>query len=189
MSLQLRFVALVPVFFVSYLLAAAPASAQPFDAQSNKMCTSIPHLTEGYRQSKNAGRINFSASLCRVAQKYAEYQARTNTSGHEADGKTPVQRVADARNKHCGVWENVYEKWSEPNPVSWEVARNEAMDFWKKSPGHNANLLRAEATHVGAGAAGWKHGNRYSYKIVQVFYNDCQPVDRPAKLVKRPRRT
>jgi len=187
MCLQLRFVTPALVCLVNCLLAAAPASAQSFDAQSKKMCTSIPHLTDGYRQSNGVARLRFSGVLCRVAQQYAEYQTANNKSGHEADGKTPAQRVAAVYPKNCGVWENVYEQWSNPNPVSWEAARDGAMTFWKNSAGHNANLLQAQATHVGAGAAGWNHGGRYYYKIVQVFYSDCQPVNRPSKLGKRPR--
>jgi uncharacterized protein YkwD len=102
MCLQLRFVTPVLVcLVVGGLLAATSASAQSFDAQSKKMCTSIPHLTDAYRQSKTVARIRFSGVLCRVAQKYAEYQAENDKSGHEADGKTPdrasrrlIQRTA-----------------------------------------------------------------------------------------------
>jgi uncharacterized protein YkwD len=186
MCLQLRFVTPILISLVGGLLAATPASAQAFDAQTKKMCTSIASLTDAYRQSKNVARLRFSGVLCRVAQKYAEYQAENDKSGHEADGRTPVQRVAAVYRKHCGVWENVYETWS-TNRASWEEARDGAMSSWKNSPGHNANLLQAGATHVGAGAAGWTRDGKHYYKIVQVFNSDCQPVNRPSRLGKRPR--
>jgi uncharacterized protein YkwD len=44
------------------------------------------------------------------------------------------------------------------------------MDGWKKSPGHNANLLQKCAQEIGIGAAGWKlDGGQEIFRVVQVF--------------------
>jgi uncharacterized protein YkwD len=49
-----------------------------------------------------------------------------------------------------------------------------AMDGWKKSPGHNANLLEKRAHEVGIGVAGWRQdGEKYIFHVVQVFAAQC----------------
>ena len=54
-----------------------------------------------------------------------------------------------------------------------ELARK-AMDGWKKSPGHNANLLQKRAHDIGIGAAGWKlDGGQEIFRAVQVFARAC----------------
>jgi uncharacterized protein YkwD len=84
------------------------------------------------------------------------------------------------------VWENVYEYWSATDIASWETVAAKAMELWKQSPGHWENLLRAQATHVGIGAAGWTHVGKNYYKILQVFIDDCIPPGgpRPKRLKK-----
>ena len=48
------------------------------------------------------------------------------------------------------------------------------MDGWKKSPGHNANLLEKRAHEIGIGAAGWKQdGAKDIFRVVQVFVAEC----------------
>ena len=53
-----------------------------------------------------------------------------------------------------------------------ELARK-AMDGWKKSPGHNANLLQKRAREIGIGAAGWKLDGQEIFRVVQVFASAC----------------
>ena len=67
-------------------------------------------------------------------------------------------------------------------PIAFHGKRSpaKAMELWKQSPGHWENLLRAPATHVGIGAAGWTHVGKNYFKVVQVFIDDCIPPGRPA---------
>ena len=55
-----------------------------------------------------------------------------------------------------------------------EESARKAMDGWKKSPGHNANLLQKRAHEIGIGAAGWKlDGGQDIFRVVQVFATEC----------------
>jgi len=61
-----------------------------------------------------------------------------------------------------------------------EELTRKAMDGWKKSPGHNANLLQKRAHEIGIGAAGWKlEGGQEIFRVVQVFASAC-PQKRPS---------
>jgi hypothetical protein len=61
-----------------------------------------------------------------------------------------------------------------------EVARK-AMNGWKKSPGHNANLLEKRVHDIGIGAAAWKQeGGKDIFRVVQVFGEECPGKPRPA---------
>jgi hypothetical protein len=69
-----------------------------------------------------------------------------------------------------------------------EELAQKAMDGWKKSPGHNANLLQKRAHDIGIGAAGWKlDGGQEIFRVVQVFARAC-PGKRQSNLwiVKTP---
>jgi len=55
-----------------------------------------------------------------------------------------------------------------------EELTRKAMDGWKKSPGHNANLLQKRAHEIGIGAAGWKlDGGQEIFRVVQAFASAC----------------
>lgn len=123
--------------------------------------------------------------LAVVAKQYAEHLARTNASGHTADGRIPQQRVEQAGIKHCGVSENVYSSWARPTAATWRAAADEAMVKWKASAPHDANLRRTTVNAMGAASAGWKHGEDWHYRFVQIFINDCEPAGRPLQFPKR----
>jgi uncharacterized protein YkwD len=148
--------------------AVEVATAQEFRVPSDAN-QYILDQTLAYRASKGVQKVWVKGAPNRAADKYARFLAENNLSGHTADGRQPGDRVKAEGGKFCGVSENVHESWSSPSPASWQDAMQQAMNFWKTSPGHEANLRRAEADQMGIGVHGWKHGDRYYYKSVQVF--------------------
>lgn len=156
------------------------ARADQFAVDSDKICVWIWNQTNACREANGVPGLILDPAIVRVAKDYAEFLARNDVSGHTADGRDPDQRVAAGGIENCGVSENVCDYWSAPDIASWETVAAKAMELWKRSPGHRENLLRARATRVGIGAAGWTHDGKNHYKIVQVFIDDCIPPDETA---------
>ena len=150
------------------------ARADRFPVDSGSIWAWVYNQTNDYRASNGLPRLTFAPSVKDVAQFYADYQASTGTSGHQADGRSPGQRLDAAGLRYCGYAENVFEIWAAPGVPTWRTAATAAMEFWKHSPGHNANLLSATMTSMGVGSAGWTYANgRNTYKVVQLFIDDC----------------
>jgi uncharacterized protein YkwD len=183
--------ALVFAVATGHALAITPtAQAQQLNIGINPVNFHVYvwNKTNEYRASHGQARIPFTPHLLiQAAQKYAEYLARTNTTGHTADGRTAGQRLMAEGFQPCYWSENVYEQWNSPQLASWQNAAEGAMNFWRNSPGHAANMRDPRAKRLGVGVAAWKHGNRNYYKVVQVFGDDCRPPRTPSgPLGKRP---
>lgn len=114
-------------------------------------------------------RASRAGYLIDAADGYANFLASVDGAGHNADGRDVVYRVGQTQfGPHCFIAENVYVYWS-TSPVSlWDVA-GMAVDWWRQSPSHNANMLNQNSNHIGVGLGSAQHGNRYVYKAVQVF--------------------
>jgi uncharacterized protein YkwD len=93
--------------------------------------------------------------------------------GHTADGSTPGKRVSAHGYKWCSISENVWSSFRKPQTTLSEELARRAMEGWKKSPGHNANLLNAWAREIGIGVAGWKQDGKDIFRVVQVFALQC----------------
>ena len=94
--------------------------------------------------------------------------------GHTADGSNPAKRVSAQGYKWCFISENVWSSFRKPETTLSEDLARQAMVGWKKSPGHNANLLEKRAHEIGIGAAGWKQdGGKDIFRVVQVFAAEC----------------
>ena len=104
---------------------------------------------------------------------YAKFLAESEGAGHTADGKSPAKRVSAEGYNYCFVAENMWGGWRRPKPMTINEAGRKAMDDWKKSPGHNANLLDKRGHHIGVGAAAWTQGDKVVFRIVQVFGDEC----------------
>ena len=155
------------------LLAAAGALPAPVDAQEFAVPATaraaIVGDTNAYRQTKGLAPLSESPGANRAAQAYAAYLARTDTTGHHADGRGPVERLRDAGIAFCKFrGENWHQSWTRPNRASVEAAMNKAMRFWEHSPGHE-RALRSASTEIGVGVAGWQRDGRWVYVAVQVF--------------------
>jgi len=158
----------------SILLAANAAHAQQIPIDVSRVIRPIVGETDAYRASRGVPPLVQSVPLMQAAQQYAEFLARMNATGHTADGRSVKERIlATNAYKPCFQAENVFAYWSQPNVPIPPTVVSAAMQFWKTSAGHEANLRDVRARHIGVGVAAWTHSGRHYYKVVQVFGDDC----------------
>ena len=160
--------------FVLLACAAPPASAQEVPLDAGTVKAAVFAETNAYRASKNLPQVQQNAALEAAATAYATYLAEHEATGHNADGSNPGKRAAAQGYKWCFYSENVWSSFRKPETTLSQELANQAMDGWKKSPGHNANLLEKRAHEMGVGAAGWKQdGGKDIFRVVQVFAAEC----------------
>ncbi len=140
--------------------------------------------TNAYRGSKKLPELQPNAALDAAAAAYAMHLAEHEGIGHTADGRTPAKRASAQGYKWCFVAENVWGGWRRPDTMLSDEVASKAMEGWKKSPGHNANLLEKRVHDIGIGAAAWKlDGGRDVFRVVQLFGDECPGKPRPAPSV------
>ncbi len=158
--------------------AALPAWADevPIDVAALKAV--VLSETNIYRETKKLQQLKQNAALDAAAAGYAAYLAEHEGMGHTADGKTPAKRVYAQGYQWCFVAENVWGGWRKPQTMLADEVGRKAMDGWKKSPGHNSNLLEKRVRDIGIGAAAWKQADgKDVFRVVQVFGEEC-PANR-----------
>jgi uncharacterized protein YkwD len=85
--------------------------------------------------------LKYSSKLEAAAKYHAEDMARTSNFSHTGSGNTtPDKRVADTGLKTSFVAENIAMGYTSVVDVH---------EGWMNSPGHKANILSPQATHVG----------------------------------------
>jgi uncharacterized protein YkwD len=160
--------------FVLLACAAPAASAQEVPLDASTVRAAVLAETNAYRASKNLPQLQPNAVLEAAATAYATYLAEHEAMGHNADGGSPAKRVSAQGYKWCFISENVWSSFRKPETTLSEELARKAVDGWKKSPGHNANLLEKRAHDIGIGAAGWKQeGGKDIFRVVQVFAAEC----------------
>lgn len=160
-------------FFLS-VCAAPSVNAQQVPLDANAVKAAVLAQTNDYRASKSIPKLEENAALDAAAAGYAAYLAEHEKMGHTADGSNPPKRVSAQGYKYCFISENVWSSFRHPDTTLAEELAGKAMDGWKKSPGHNANLLGKRAQEIGIGAAGWKQeGGQEIFRVVQVFASPC----------------
>ena len=172
---------------------AATARGQQFEVPIVAR-SAIVNKTNDYRQQKGLAPLRENTPASQVAEAYARYLARTRKTGHGADGRNPSERLHAADVKFCKFrGENWHRSWTRPKPAPAGAAAAKAMQFWKKSPGHERALSSA-STEIGVGVAGWRHGNQWYYVEVQMFLDtSCfvgagPDLNNPPRPERNPRR-
>jgi uncharacterized protein YkwD len=164
-----------------FLLASFTAKAQEVPIDIATLTSSVLSQTNVYRKTGGAPELRPSAALNNAAASYAMYLAEHEGMGHTADGRTPAKRAYAQGYQWCYVAENVWGGWRKPDPMMVDEVSRQAMEGWKKSPGHNANLLGKRTHDVGIGAAAWRLGDgRVVFRVVQLFGEECPGKPRPA---------
>jgi uncharacterized protein YkwD len=116
-------------------------------------------MTNVERKKHNLPPVKVSPLLTKVARAHAANMARQEKALHELDGKSPFQRLKEAKYRYLAAGENIAFR---PDDLPLKVT----MEKWMDSPPHRKNILDAEFTEIGLGAASSKDGTVY---ITQLF--------------------
>jgi uncharacterized protein YkwD len=102
-------------------------------------------LINAYRQQNGLGTLTMQNQLGQAAELHSQDMATNNFGSHTgSDGSSPDQRI-----NRTG-----YQWWNWGENVFWgSSSANVAFDWWKNSPGHNANMLHPQFTEIGVGRA------------------------------------
>jgi Cysteine-rich secretory protein family len=112
----------------------------------------ILEMTNAFRKESRLGEVEPNAALTAAARAFAEYLAKTGKFAHEADGRKPAQRAEASGYRYCLVAENLAMNLDSRGFETRVLAR-QAVEGWKNSPGHRANMLQATVTQIGVAVA------------------------------------
>ena len=147
------------------VLASCAAGAAP-GPDLDQVEELIVRGTNEFRVDRGLARVEPDAALGRAARACADYMARTDRYGHDADGRKPSERARSRGYDYCLVSENISYQFSSGPFTTAELARG-FIEGWKESPGHRRNMLEPAATDIAAAAARSSRTGRYY--AVQMF--------------------
>jgi uncharacterized protein YkwD len=151
-----------------------PKPTPPKGVTVNGFEQKVIEATNGFRRENRLEPVKPSVRLIMIAQKHARNMARqdkygdTDKNGHVLDGKGLDSRIQVGGYEFGRVAENVGYQLNKPDPAQ------SMMQGWETSPGHRRNLLLADVTEIGVGAAQGKSSGRWYF--VQVL---GRPADSP----------
>jgi uncharacterized protein YkwD len=111
---------------------------------SSELVQALLSLHNEARARQGLAALRLHPSLTAAAQRYAEFAHRTRSFGHEADGRSPADRIAAEGLRHGSWAENMAQ--GQQNPAA-------AMHTWMNSSAHRGNILSQHA-YVGFGKVG-----------------------------------
>jgi hypothetical protein len=142
-------------------LGAAPAVGGPASVPMPSVTESlIIERSNALRGARGLAPAEPDPQLTAAARSFARFMAREEAYGHEADGRTVMQRVAEAGYRHCIVAENIAWQYSSRD-FDPAVLAQRFMDGWQQSPSHRRNLLDADVTDIGVAVARSAASGRY----------------------------
>jgi hypothetical protein len=112
----------------------------------------ILEMTNAFRRESKLGEVKTNPALTAAARAFAEYLARTGKFAHEADGRQPAQRAEASGYRYCLVAENLAMNLDSRGFEAGALA-GAAVEGWKNSPGHRANMLQPTVTEIGVAIA------------------------------------
>jgi uncharacterized protein YkwD len=130
-----------PTFYRS--MAAAGAQVDAGAAAS---------MISGYRKNNGLGAVSVDPGLMKMAADQANAMAARDKLDHDV-GRSFSQRIAGSGYDAKAAYENVGAGYH---------TLAEAFSGWRGSPGHRANMLQRNVTHIGIAAA---YAPRSKYKV------------------------
>lgn len=146
------------------LVATHLLQAQQAPETSKKAAQSgakiVVDLTNKFRQEQKLSPVKNNAKLAATAQKFANFMARTDQYGHEADGRKPADRAKAEGYEYCIVLENIGWRYRSKD-IDYDLAGEWLTQAWKESPTHRDHMLDADVTETGVGIAKSEKTGRY----------------------------
>ena len=154
-------VALLVLAGVALPSAAAPASAASYSPSSEE-CAFLG-LINNYRAQNHLGKLSLVVTLGAAARHHSNDMAAHNYLSHTLyDGTSAHQNMINYGYPSSGYWgENIYAGYGTgSNGVSNSSAQG-AFNWWRSSPGHNANMLNSHFKAIGIARA---YNSKSTYK-------------------------
>ncbi len=112
----------------------------------------IVQATNRFRQQHDRGELSISPELSAAARRFAQYMARTDRYGHEADGNRPRDRAEQQGYEYCIIAENIAYDFNSRG-FSTDQLVETLVDGWRHSPPHRRNMLDSDVVETGVGVA------------------------------------
>ncbi len=152
-------------------VAVAPLSATRCPADCEALRQQMLDLVNRDRANNGYAGLSFYDPATAAAQAHAEDMLQRSYFDHTSpEGGDPGDRLVVAQAGPASTWgENIWKYWSNSQAtIDWEAMVARAEDDWMHSPGHRANILNADFTHIGIGVS-FDPTNGEIY-MVQVFF-------------------
>jgi len=142
--------------------AAKPDTSADFQ-QAVKL---IIDKTNEFRRQDGKEPVKPNDQLTKAAQYFADFMARTDEYGHEADGKKPADRAKEHSYEYCIVLENIAYLYHSTGFSAPELGEK-FFEGWKNSLGHRKNMVDPDATETAVAIA--RSADSGYYYAVQLF--------------------
>lgn len=127
----------------------------------------IIEMINAFRAENQLGAVAPNPQLQMAATAFANYLAKSGEFAHTADGRQPSERATAAGYQYCIVVENLAMHKSNRGFETSDLAY-QAVNGWKNSPAHRANMLMTHVTETGIGIAKADGGDP-KFVTVQLF--------------------
>jgi uncharacterized protein YkwD len=161
-----RLAALLLAGFLAPTPARGQAAPDPQRPDLNRSAQQVIDRTNRFRQDQKWDTVTVNPKLMETAKDFADFMARTDLYGHEADGRDPAGRAKQHGYDDCLVAENIAYAFSSAGFTTEGLAR-QLVEGWENSPPHRKNLLDADVTETGVAVA--RSADTGLYYAVQVF--------------------
>lgn len=162
MMLRSKQCAVILTFLLTLLLGLPPAWGQLRVIQNpwrkarhlylNEVERRIYQLTNEARRKYHLSPLDKDDALVATARAHSDDMLTRNFFNHvNPDGKAPQDRIAPAYSRTLArtgenIWSGTGYNYSDSKLMARII-----MDSWMSSPGHRANLLNPDYTHLGVG--------------------------------------
>jgi len=165
---RLPLVALIVLAAALVALAGMPRGAEAaLDSEEQAVLT----LINNYRQANGLGSLSLNGELNAAADWMSNDMAAKDYFSHtDSLGRDPFQRMAD--------FGYGYNTWKGENLAAGVDAAQAALDLWKGSPGHDANMLNPNFKVIGIARA-YGDGTTYGWYWSTEFGGQGSPPPAP----------
>jgi uncharacterized protein YkwD len=147
----------------AWLVAYAVAATAAVDADA--VSGHIVEATNAFRSEQGRQPLTTNAKLVATARDFAQFMARTDRYGHEADGSEPSARAKAHGYEYCAIGENIAFQYSSAGFATDDLSRA-LVEGWKNSPEHRRNMLEPGMRETGVGVAqSAKSGRWYAVQL------------------------
>lgn len=163
----------VMLLALSITLAFTPA-AYAYDSEELAFLTQI----NNYRAQHGLPALVLSGTLSNAAEGHSYDMAVLNYFSHTSqDGRTYVDRIREA-----GYG---YNTWLGENIAAGYTTSDTVFNAWRNSPGHNANMLKAEYRAIGIGRH-YEAGSQYGWYWTTDFGGVAEDSTPPSVSIPAP---